>query len=319
MSPVPARPSRPERCSSASDSSATADAPVLRQPQQQAGIDAAGPRGHDEPVERGEAHRRVDRAAAGHRGQRRAGAEVAGHDPQVRDVAAHAARPRAGPRTRARGRGSRTRSAARHSAGSAYVDAPGASVAWKAVSKQATAGAGMPASASIAASARGWCSGARSASAASRARTSSSIHTADRNSSPPCTTRCADRVHRPACRRAPRRGTRRPRPLERALADRRVLASSTRSFRLLEPALTTSSCTGVIPGQVQSRTSGRSSPCSRVYARCRSRSSTICWRSAAARVPSPGTRSITSMTRWKRSRSLSMTMSNGVVVVPSSL
>ena len=34
---------------------------------------------------------------------------------------------------------------------------------------------------------------------------------------------------------------------------------------------------------------------------------------------SPGTRSITSMTRWKRSRSFSITMSNGVVVVPSSL
>ena len=32
-----------------------------------------------------------------------------------------------------------------------------------------------------------------------------------------------------------------------------------------------------------------------------------------------GTRSITSITRWKRSRSFSMTMSNGVVVVPSSL
>ena len=40
-------------------------------------------------------------------------------------------------------------------------------------------------------------------------------------------------------------------------------------------------------------------------------------RARAAR--GPGTRSITSITRWKRSMSLSMTMSNGVVVVPSSL
>ena len=41
---------------------------------------------------------------------------------------------------------------------------------------------------------------------------------------------------------------------------------------------------------------------------------------AARRVrPSPGTRSMTSMTRWNRSRSFSITMSNGVVVVPSSL
>ena len=39
-------------------------------------------------------------------------------------------------------------------------------------------------------------------------------------------------------------------------------------------------------------------------------------RAASAR---PGTRSITSITRWNRSRSFSITMSKGVVVVPSSL
>ena len=38
-----------------------------------------------------------------------------------------------------------------------------------------------------------------------------------------------------------------------------------------------------------------------------------------ARGPSAGTRSITSITRWNRSRSFSITMSNGVVVVPFSL
>src|SRR5206468_1700499 len=70
---------------------------------------------------------------------------------------------------------------------------------------------------------------------------------------------------------------------------------------------------------VQVRISGGSSPSARVYARLRSRSSTMRCRSSAACEPRPGTRSITSMTRWKRSRSLSMTMSNGVVVVPSSL
>ena len=37
------------------------------------------------------------------------------------------------------------------------------------------------------------------------------------------------------------------------------------------------------------------------------------------RVVHGGTRCTTSSTRWKRSRSLSTTMSNGVVVVPSSL
>src|SRR5258708_6230657 len=38
------------------------------------------------------------------------------------------------------------------------------------------------------------------------------------------------------------------------------------------------------------------------------------WRTRAAFWPRPGTRSITSMTRWNRSRSFSMTMSNGVAV-----
>src|SRR5664280_206781 len=73
------------------------------------------------------------------------------------------------------------------------------------------------------------------------------------------------------------------------------------------------------PGQVHSRSCAESSPCSRVKARWRRRSSLMCWRRCAARSRSPETRSITSITRWKRSRSLSITMSNGVVVVPSSL
>src|SRR5690606_25733275 len=72
-------------------------------------------------------------------------------------------------------------------------------------------------------------------------------------------------------------------------------------------------------GHTHCATSGMSSPWSRVYWRARSRASIISWRSSAARAPSEGTRSITSITRWYRSRSLSMTMSNGVVVVPSSL
>ena len=73
------------------------------------------------------------------------------------------------------------------------------------------------------------------------------------------------------------------------------------------------------PGQAQSRIWGRSSPWERVHARAVARMSTISWRIVAACDPSELTRSITSMTRWKRSKSLSMTMSNGVVVVPSSL
>src|SRR5581483_2448060 len=73
------------------------------------------------------------------------------------------------------------------------------------------------------------------------------------------------------------------------------------------------------PGHVKPETTGSSSPCSRVYARARRRVSSSSCRRCAALVARPGTRSITSMTRWKRSRSFSITMSNGVVVVPSSL
>src|SRR5207344_581840 len=65
--------------------------------------------------------------------------------------------------------------------------------------------------------------------------------------------------------------------------------------------------------------SGASSPAMRVYARASMRLSTMSCRTWPARTRSPGTRSMTSITRWYLSRSLSMTMSNGVVVVPSSL
>ena len=72
------------------------------------------------------------------------------------------------------------------------------------------------------------------------------------------------------------------------------------------------------PGQTQSRTSGASSPVRRVGAAAQPLVGHVLAQ-AAARWARPGTRSITSMTRWNRSRSFSMTMSNGVVVVPSSL
>ncbi len=63
----------------------------------------------------------------------------------------------------------------RHAAGTAYVYAAGGSVAWNAVSKQATWG--MPPSAAavavIPARARGWCNGASEVRAPIPARTSS--------------------------------------------------------------------------------------------------------------------------------------------------
>ena len=103
------------------------------------------------------------------------------------------------------------------------------------------------------------------------------------------------------------------------------------SLRLVEPALTTrmpraSARRSVRPSRPARTRRTVAAPrvafvaVSRVYARWRSRSSTICLAERARPAsPRPGTRSITSITRWKRSRSFSMTMSNGVVVVPSSL
>ena len=95
---------------------------------------------------------------------------------------------------------------------------------------------------------------------------------------------------------------------------------STRSLRLLDPALTTRTRTRA------SRTArpSRGRPAGRRRQRACTRGARGGGRpcagaTSAARVPSCGTRSITSITRWKRSMSLSMTMSNGVVVVPSSL
>ena len=110
-----------------------------------------------------------------------------------------------------------------------------------------------------------------------------------------------------------------PRPPSESTGRDASSPSTIESLRLVEPALTTRIELTRELGQVQSRISGSSSPCSRVYARARRRASSISCRMCAARSPSAGTRSITSMTRWKRSRSFSITMSNGVVVVPSSL
>ena len=56
---------------------------VLEEPEQQTWIDAARARRHDEALDRGEAHRRVDGATAVHGGQRGAGAEVAADHPQL--------------------------------------------------------------------------------------------------------------------------------------------------------------------------------------------------------------------------------------------
>ena len=319
MSPVPARPVSPERCSSASDSSAAGTPRCSMQPQQEAGVDAARPRGHHEAVERREAHRRVDRAPAGDRAQRRARAEVAGDDPRR---AGRAAPRRAARRRRARGRGSRTGAAQRSAtrSGSAYVAAAAASVAWNAVSKHATAGRTAPrARRSPPAHAAGAAARGRSAPRAARAPARRSRPAAG-SPSPPCTMRCptASASGRPSSASAgDRRVARRTRARARRPCDRR--RPSTRSLRLLEPALTTRSRTrSARPGPV-AHVGRVVAVLARVGAVAQPLVDHRPGAGAAARAPRPGTRSITSMTRWKRSRSLSMTMSNGVVVVPSSL
>ena len=59
----PARPARTD-CSRPSATSSSAEPAVLQQPDEQAGVDAAAPGGHDQALQRGEAHGGVDAAAA---------------------------------------------------------------------------------------------------------------------------------------------------------------------------------------------------------------------------------------------------------------
>ena len=145
------------------------------------------------------------------------------------DDRAEARRPARSPTGR-RDRGSRTGgSRAATASGSAYVAATGGIVAWNAVSKTATCGmvGSSRRARSIASTAGPLCSGASSTSSRSRASSSSSIRVGSR-SSPPCTTRCAT---------ATMGGRQRLRAMSRACSPR--CSSTTCSFRLVEPALTT--------------------------------------------------------------------------------
>ena len=222
------------------------EALALEQPQQQARVDAARARRHDEPLERREAHRRVDGAPVAHRGERRAGAEVARHDRAAR---AGQLAPRAATRRRARARGSRSggRPSARATrAGPRTSPPPAASVAWNAVSKHATAG----------------MSGQRGEHGVERGERLRLVqrrevgqrpqlaHARRRRPGPP--TGSARRRGRPGGRRRRPSRRRRSTPRTRVLVDLRAAArrgrprrrprrrgSSTRSLRLLDPALTT--------------------------------------------------------------------------------
>src|ERR1019366_483411 len=76
---------------------------------------------------------------------------------------------------------------------------------------------------------------------------------------------------------------------------------------------------GRVSPHVQFRISGMSSPCRSMYCLCSTNFSLSRCFSVIPASPVCGRRSIVSITRWNRSRSFSTVMSNGVVMVPSSL
>ena len=156
--------------------------------------------------------------------------------------------PRAATRRRARARGSRSgggRSARATRAGIAYVAAAGGQ---RRVERRVEArdGRQRPGSAARDRVQRGerlgWCSGARSASAAQLAHDAVVDPDRRRKRSPPWTIRCADGVDRPgAGDRTPAARPRRPASAARRCRPRRRPRRPGRapSLRLLDPALTT--------------------------------------------------------------------------------
>ena len=94
MSAVPARASSPDSCSRVCATAVGVEAVTGDQPQHGAGVHRAGPGGHHQSLQRGEAHRGVDAATAAHGRQGGAGAEVAGD--QAAGVADDARRPAGG-------------------------------------------------------------------------------------------------------------------------------------------------------------------------------------------------------------------------------
>ena len=115
-----------------------------------------------------------------------------------------------------------------------------------------------------------------------------------------------------------RRGGPHPALGSKPSTGREVSPSTTLSLKLSSPRCSAEDGAQRLSAARPSR-EPRARPCRApvaVHTRQRNRSSTMSCRYCSRYS---GTRSMTSITRWKRSRSLSMTMSNGVVVVPSSL
>ena len=83
MSGVPASAEEPRLVLQREGELGRSHAHVLLEPEHETRVDAARPGGHDQALEGREAHGGVDRPPALHRGERGAGPEVAGHDPQL--------------------------------------------------------------------------------------------------------------------------------------------------------------------------------------------------------------------------------------------
>ena len=261
-------------------------------------------RRHRDALERGEAHRRVHRAAAADGGHRATTAEVTDDQAQTWLGRPRARRPLDAP---LHGQSVETVAADAHSSrqirGSAYVAASAGIVRGtrcrirpRAAPREGRARGSIPARAGVL-----W------SGAIDRARRSSEDGLVDGAGS---TSRAAvddpvtDGLDPDEWSRATRLPARSSSERAELQARRAGVDDEDRShaLRTARPSRGSRMVFAVLPRLARACGAGRSSP-----------------GEMAAPAPRPGTRSTTSITRWNRSRSLSITMSNGVVVVPSSL
>ena len=176
--------------------------------------------------------------------------------------------------------------------------------------------------ASTAASDFGWCSGASSVRSRSADSTPASSRTAERKRSPPWTMRwptasggsgSSSSAPSTASRSTTARGA--SRSLRHSSASSRV---EQRQLEAARSGVGDEDAHSARPGPV-AHVGRVVAVLARVVAVAQALVVHLLAQAGGASRRGCGTRSITSITRWKRSRSLSMTMSNGVVVVPSSL
>ena len=238
------------------------DAQVMAQEvEERSGVDRARAGRHRDALERCEAHRRVDGTPVSNRRDRAAAAQVADHEARDGHLLA---RPLDREPMEAEAADSELAKLEREGIGRRPIRDR---LVEGGVEDRDVGECGNACRASrIASSAGALCSGASSVSPSSSSSTASSTNTDSRKREPPCTTRWATASTSPGA----------------SASDDTFLVSpsvpTTESLRLTEPALTTRTAATRQYGQTQSRISGSSSPCSRVYARARRRRSLISWR-----------------------------------------